>query len=120
MRIWVLSLLTAGTLLTAAIPVAAQTRPHVSGSETSRSSGPTCVVNGDANACDVSSAGGTITLLPGPIIAGAAPVMSPVIVGMAPVMYPASNPVLGGSADGRVSTDTDVNRSTRHGSAVSR
>ena len=117
MRIWVLSLLTAGTLLTAAIPAAAQTRPHVSGSETSRSSGPTCVVNGDANACDVSLAGGTITLLPGPVIVGAAPVMSPV---MYPVMYPASSPVLSGSADGRVSTDTDVNRSTRHGNAVSR
>ena len=102
MRTWVLGLLTAGALLTAAIPAAAQTRPHVSGSESSRSSGPTCAVNGDASACDVASTGGAITLLPGPVMVGVAPIMSP---------------VLGGSTDGRASTDTDVNRSTRHGNS---
>lgn len=113
MRTWVLSLLTAGTLLTAALPAAAQTRPHVSGSETSRTSGPTCVVNGDANACDATTAGGTMSLLPGPVVGSAAPVMIP-------VAFPAMNPALGGDADGRASTDTDVNRSTRHGNTIAR
>ena len=109
MRTLIIGLLTAGTLLTAAVPVAAQTRPHVSGSETSRSSGPTCVVNGDASACDGFSAGGAITLLPGPVI-----------VGMSPVMSPVMSPTLGGTTDGRASTDTDVNRSSRSGSALVR
>jgi hypothetical protein len=113
MRTWVLSLLTAGALLTAAIPAAAQTRPHVSGSETSHRSAPTCVVNGDASACGESGASGTLTLLPGPVIVGVAPVMSA-------SMSPVTGPVLGGSVDGRASTDTDVNRSTHHGSALSR
>ena len=109
MRTWILSVLTAGTLLAAAIPAAAQTRPHVSGSESSRSSGPTCVVNGDTSACEGTSAGGTLTLLPGPVIAGLPPVTSPIM-----------SPVLGGSTDGRASTDTDVNRSSRNGNALVR
>lgn len=113
MRTWVLSLLTAGALLAAALPAAAQTRPHVSGSETSRTSGPTCVVNGDASACDVSSAGGTMPLLHGSVMGGTRPVMIPVA---SVVMIP----VLGGSTDGRASTDTDVNRSSRNGNAVAR
>lgn len=111
MRSWILSLLTAGTLLTAAIPAAAQTRPHISSSESSRSSGPTCVVNGDASACEGSSASGTITLLPGPVTVG----MSP-----SPVMSPIMGPVMGGATDGHASTDTDVNRSSRNGNALAR
>jgi hypothetical protein len=105
MRSWMISLVTMGALLTTAIPAVAQTRPHVSGSETSHRSGPTCVVNGDASACEGSSAGGVITLLPGPVIIGTSPVMSP---------------ILGGSTDGRASTDTDVNRSSRNGNALAR
>lgn len=105
MRTVILSLLTAGTLLATAIPAAAQTRPHVSGSESSRSTGPTCVVNGDASACETSSASGTSASLPGPVIAGITPVFIP---------------VLGGDDRSRVSTDTDVNRSSRNGSALAR
>lgn len=113
MRVQILSLLTAGTLLTVTLPAAAQTRPHVSGSETSRSSGPTCVVNGDPSACEGISAGGTLTLLPGPVMVGVAPIMSPVTTSV-------MSPVLGGATDGRASTDTDVNRSTRHGNTIAR
>lgn len=113
MRTLVLSLLTAGALLTAALPAAAQTRPHVSGSETSRSTGPTCVVNGDASACDMDSTGGTLTLLPGPVTVGVAPIMSPASVSV-------MNPVPSGATEGRASTDTDVNRSTRHGNSIAR
>jgi hypothetical protein len=109
MRSWMISLVTMGALLTTAIPAVAQTRPHVSGSETSHRSGPTCVVNGDASACEGSSAGGVITLLPGPVI-----------IGVSPVMSPAMSPILGGSTDGRASTDTDVNRSSRNGNALVR
>jgi len=105
MRTWIIGVMTAGTLLSAAIPAAAQTRPHVSGSESSRSSGPTCVVNGDASACETSSAGGMVSLQPGPVIIAASPIMAP---------------VLGGDASGRASTDTDVNRSSRNGNALAR
>jgi hypothetical protein len=105
MRPWIIGLLTAGTLLTAALPAAAQTRPHVSGSESSRSSGPTCVVNGDASACETSSAGGAVSWQPGPILVGVAPIIAP---------------VLGGDAGGRANTDTNVNRSSRNGSALAR
>ncbi len=105
MRTWIIGMVAAGTLLATAIPAAAQTRPHVSGSESSRSSGPTCVVNGDTSACEASNAGGAITLLPGPVIIGMSPVLSP---------------VLGGSTDGRASTNTDVNRSSRNGNALVR
>jgi hypothetical protein len=66
-------------------------------------------VNGDASACDISSAGGALTLLPGPGVVGVAPVLGPVM-----------SPVLGGSTDGHASTDTDVNRSTRNGNALTR
>ena len=41
---------------------------------------------------------------------------SPVIIGVSSV----PNPVLGGATDGRASTDTDVNRSSRHGNALVR
>ena len=105
MRTLMISVLTAGALLTAALPAAAQTRPHVSSSESSRRSSPTCVVNGDASACEGFSAGGVTTALTGPII-----------VGMPPIFIP----IAGGDADGRASTDTDVNRSSQHGSAITR
>ncbi|MFN8662140.1 MAG: hypothetical protein U0075_09635 [Thermomicrobiales bacterium] len=105
MRTLMISVLTAGTLLTAALPAAAQTRPHVSSSESSRSSAPTCVVNGDATACGTSSAGGAVLMQP-----------VPVVVVMSPIMGPA----LGGDSAGRASTDTDVDRSSQHGSAITR
>jgi len=107
MRTWVIGMLTAGTLLTAAIPAAAQTRPHVSGSETSRSTGPTCVVNGVANACGQAGIGSALSLMPmpGPIIVAAQPVLGPMLIG---------------STDSRVATDTDVNRSSRNGNAIAR
>ena len=101
----IIGMVAAGCLMPAALPAAAQTQPRVSGSESSRTSGPTCVVNGDSSACDTSSADGTIAMLPGPVIIGVSPVMSP---------------LLGGDSGGRASTDTDVNRSTRNGSALAR
>jgi hypothetical protein len=50
-----------------------------------------------------------MSLLPGPVIIGASPILGPVL-----------GPVLGGDSTGRASTDTDVNRSTRNGSALAR
>ena len=44
-------------------------------------------------------------MLPGPVIIGVSPAIAP---------------VLGGDSGGRASTDTDVNRSTRNGSALAR
>lgn len=115
MRRWVIGMLTAGTLLTAAIPATAQTRPHVSSSETSRSSGPTCVVSGDPSACETSGVSGSMTSPSG--IGGMMPVLPiPVIMGTSPVI----GPVLGGDSSGRASTDTDVSRSTRNGNALAR
>ena len=110
MRTWMISMLAAGTLLTAALPVAAQTRPHVSHSESSRSTGPTCVVDGDASACGESSMGGPMLVLPGPVMS------SPIIVGVAPIL----GPVMGGGSGGHASKDTDVDRSSHHGAAITR
>jgi hypothetical protein len=109
MRTLIIGMLTAGTLLTAAIPATAQTRPNVSSSESSRSTGPTCVVNGDATACETSgvsgSLGGTVSLVP-----------APVIIATSPILFP----IFGGDSEGRAATDTDVSRSTRNGSALER
>ena len=110
MRTWVISMLAAGTLLTAALPVAAQTRPHVFHLESSRSTGPTCVVDGDASACGESSMGGPMLVLPGPVMS------SPIIVGVAPIL----GPVMGGGSGGHASKDTDVDRSSHHGAAITR
>lgn len=108
MRTWMFSMLAAGTMLAAAMPAEAQTRPSVSSSESSRRSEPTCVVNGYATNCGGSAVGTTLTGFPGPVIVGISPV-SPVFI-----------PVWGGTSDGRASTDTDVDRSTRHGTEISR
>src|SRR5689334_9191338 len=105
MRIWITGALAFSLLLAASTTAAAQTRPRVSGSETSRGTGPTCVVNGDAGACGESSTGGMMTVLPGPVILGASPIIGP---------------LLGGDSSGRASTDTDVSRSTRNGNALAR
>ncbi len=105
MHKWTVSMLALGALLAAATPAAAQTRAHVSGSESSRRSAPTCVINGDATQCDGSGAMGTAPLI-----------LSPAIVGIGPVLGPVSD----GAAGGRATTDTDVERSSHHGSAVAR
>jgi hypothetical protein len=105
MHRWTMSMLVAGALLAGAGSAAAQTRPHVSSSESSRRSEPTCVVNGDAITCGGSGALGTAPLI-----------LSPVIVGAGPIL----GPVLGGASSGRATTDTDVQRSAHHGSAVVR
>ncbi len=102
---WTVGMLAIGALLAAATPGAAQSRSHVSGSESSRRSAPTCVINGDATNCNGSGAVGTTPLL-----------LSPVIVGIGPVLGPVSDEASGG----RATTDTDVQRSTHHGSAVAR
>jgi hypothetical protein len=105
MHKWTVGMLATWALLAAATPAAAQTRAHVSGSDSSRRSEPTCVINGDATQCDGSGAVGTTPLL-----------LGPVIVGMGPVL----GPVLGGTSGGHATTETDVARSAHHGSAVAR
>ena len=96
-------------LLAAATPAAAQTQPRVSGSESSRSTGPTCVVAGVASDCAGSVAPGAVSLVSGPVIVGPFPVLGPVL-----------GADVGASPGGRAGTDTDVERSTRHGTAVAR
>lgn len=107
MRFWMIGVLALSMLLAASTAASAQTRPRVSGSETSRSTGATCVVNGDANACGEASMGSGMPLMPvsGPVFVSAQPVLGPLLIG---------------STDSRVATDTDVNRSSRNGNAVAR
>jgi hypothetical protein len=101
--------LAASAVLTLAAPAAAQDRARVSGSESSFSTGPTCVVGGVVSDCGVGAASGGFAFGPGPVIVGAFPVVGPVI-----------GPVFGGAEGGRAGTDTDVDRSTRNGNAVAR
>jgi hypothetical protein len=105
MHKWTIGMLATWVLLAAATPVAAQTRAHVSSSESSRRSEPTCVINGDASHCDGSSTVGTPPLILGPVLVDLGPVLGP---------------VFGGASDGRATTDTDVDRSTHRGSALVR
>lgn len=105
MRRWMIGILATWTVLAVATPAVAQTRPHVSSSESSRRSEPTCVVNGGTAECAESGAVGTMPLAPGPVIVGTFPVLGP---------------VLGGGLGGHAVTDTDVERSTHHGRAVGR
>lgn len=102
-------ILAAGALLTLAAPAAAQDRARVSGSESSYSTGPTCVVGGVVSDCGVGSASGGVSFVPGPVIVGTTPAVGPIV-----------GPIFGGSQDGRAATDTDVDRSTRGGIAVAR
>lgn len=104
-----IGILAAGALLALATPAAAQDRARVSGSESSFSTGPTCVVDGVVSDCGVGSAPGGVSLVPGPVIVGAFPAVGPVI-----------GPVFGGPEGGRAGSDTDVDRSTRSGIAVAR
>src|SRR3954468_2948183 len=96
-------------LLAAATPAEAQTHPRVSGSESSRTSAPTCLVGGIASDCAGSVAPGTVSLVPGPLIVGSVP-------GPVPVL----GTDVGGSSGGRAGTDTNVERSTHDGAAVAR
>jgi hypothetical protein len=111
MQKWKIGILATWAFCAAATPAVAQTRPHVSSSESSRQSEPTCVVNGGITDCDGSSAVGMTPLAPGPVIVGAFPVLGPVLGGQ---------PVLGRTSGGHADTDTDVQRSTHYGSAVAR
>jgi hypothetical protein len=101
-------ILATSALLAVAAPAAAQDRARVSGSESSFSTGPTCIVAGVASDCGVSAPVG-VSNAPGPVFVGAFPVVVPVL-----------GPVFGGSGGGGAGTETDVNRSTRNGSAVAR
>ena len=103
-----IGVLAAGALLAVAAPAAAQDRARVSGSESSYSTGPTCVVGGVVSDCGVSVAAG-VSSIPGPVIVGAFPIVGPVI-----------GPVFGGSQGGNAGSDTDVDRTTRDGVAVAR
>ena len=102
-----IGILGAGALLTLAAPAAAQDRARVSGSESSFSTGPTCVVGGVVSDCGGSAPAG-VSLVPGPVIVGASPIVGPFI-----------GPIFG-SEGGRAGTDTDVDRSTSNGIAVAR
>jgi len=105
MHRWTIGILATWALLAAATPAVAQTRPHVSSSESSRRSEPTCVVNGGVADCDGSGAVETTPLAPGPVIMGT---------------FPMLGPVLGGASGERAATDTNVERSTHLGNAVAR
>lgn len=121
MRKLKMGLVAAGVFLAVASPAAAQTRPHVSSSESSRGTAPTCVVNGDAGACGESSfdvgvgAGAPVALIPGLAGAGAAPIISPIMGGPS-----VGGPIMDDGSSGRASTDTNVDRSTRNGQSVTR
>lgn len=101
-------ILAASALLAAAAPAAAQDRARVSGSDSSFSTGPTCIVAGNVSDCGGSAPVG-VSIAPGPVIVGAFPVVGPVL-----------GPVFGSSQGGRAGGDTDVDRSTRNGIAVAR
>ena len=106
-----IGILAAGALLSLAAPAAAQDRARVSGSESSFSTGPTCVVGGVVSDCGGGSAPVGVSLVAGPVIVGAFPVVGPVLV---------VGPAFGGSQGGRAGTNTEVDRSTRDGDAVAR
>jgi len=103
----------AAALLAAAAPVAAQTRPETSFSESSRSTGPTCVVGGAASDC----AGGGA---PFPIATGIEVAVAPVFGGPSPAAGVAPGGLFREQASGDASTAVDVDRSTRQGSAFAR
>jgi hypothetical protein len=113
MHRWTVGILATWALLAAATRATAQTQPRVSGSESSRGAGPTCVVAGIASDCAGSIAPGALPHGPGLVIAGPLP-------GPGPVPRPVLGATMGGSSGGRAGTDTDVQRSTRDGSAVAR
>lgn len=98
---WTVGILATCVLLTGATSTAAQSRANVSSSESSRQTEPTCVINGETASC-----GGSGVLSTPPLI------FNPVIVGLGPVG--------GGGSEGRTTTDTSVQRSSRNGSAVAR
>jgi hypothetical protein len=104
-------------LLAVASPAAAQTRPRVSGSESSVVSGPTCVIGGVVSDCAGSTVQGIGPLNPSPVIVGvvAVPVQVP-----AQAVSPFPGAGVSGSWDGNVSNDVDVDRSTRSGTAAAR
>ena len=83
--------------------------PWVSGSESSRSTGPTCVVAGVAADCAGSVAPGAVPHVPGPVLVAPVPVLGSVL-----------GTDVGGASGGRAGTDTDVERSNRPGSAIAR
>jgi hypothetical protein len=101
-----IGLLAGAMLLAATSPAAAQTRPRVSGSESSVASGPTCVIGGVVSDCAGSAASGIGPSIPGPVQA----------------VSPIPGVGFGGSwgGNGDVSNDVDVNRSTRSGTAAAR
>jgi hypothetical protein len=109
MHRWTVGILVTWALLAAVTPATAQTQPRVSGSESSRGTGPTCVIAGIASDCAGSVAAGALPHGPGLVIAGPVPGPGPVL-----------GATMGGSSGGRAGTDTDVQRSTRDGSAVAR
>ena len=113
MHVRTIGVLAAAGALLAAAPAAAQSPADTSFSESSRSSGPTCVVGGMASDCAGSAA-------PFPIAVAVA--ASPVFVAPPPISIsaPLSGGIFGGSPSGNVSTDTDVDRSTSSGTAAAR
>jgi len=103
--------LAAGMLLAAAAPAAAQSPADTSFSESSRASGPTCVVGGAASDCGGGAA-------PFPVAIGIA--VAPVVVTPSLGVGPFLGGVFGGPGGGDVSTSVDVDRSARQGSAFAR
>ena len=113
MRRWTVRLFAAGLGLAVVMPTMAQSRPHVSGSESSRRIEATCTVNGDAQACGGTQAG---VLRPGradPIIVNISPVLIPAVI-------PAGIPGLGARAGGQARTGTIMDRTSHHGHEITR
>jgi len=117
MRRWMIGICAAGMGLAAATPTMAQTRPHVSGSESSRRIEATCTVNGDAQACGGTYTGVLMPDSPGPIIVGISPVLIPAV---SPARRPVVIPGLGAGSGGHAGTNTDVDRTSHHGREIVR
>ena len=112
MRRWMVGIVAAGMGLAGVMPAMAQTRPQVSGSESSHRTDATCLVNG-ADVCGGSRAGALVPGGPGPIIVGISPVLIPPV--LIPAVIPAVIPGLGMGSGGHAGTDTDVDQSRHHG-----
>ena len=111
MRRYAIGVLAAtGALGVAVLPAAAQTRPDTDFSQSSSSSGPTCIVGGVASDCG----GGEASAFP--IAVGS----TPVIFTPAPVVSLPVGGVFGGAEVGTVSESVDVDQSSRGGTAAAR
>lgn len=100
----------AAALLATATGGAAQARPDTDFSQSSSSSGPTCLVGGVASDCEGGSAGFPVAIGIAPVFVATAPVFS----------SPPSGGIFGGSAESTVTESVDVDQSSRGGTVAAR